>query len=136
MKAWNSKVAQDKEKLVKLSVSWPAGKAEPKPVRINIDGQGYQCMTGGAPSVDVGNEDLTEDEEAPAESQAPVAEESKPNPPEIAAITAETDTERGIFAKWPKKASSSPCISPKNPILCDIGYFVRQNVNLNRPCLS
>ena len=47
----------DQEKVVSLSVTWESGTVEPKPLRINIDGQGFQCKTG--PEPDIGNVDLT-----------------------------------------------------------------------------
>ena len=47
----------DQEKVVSLAVTWESGTVEPKPLRINIDGQGFQCKTG--PEPDIGNVDLT-----------------------------------------------------------------------------
>ena len=83
-------------------MTWESGTSEPKPLRINIDGQGYQCKMG--PEPDVGNEDLTsQQQEGPSTTTSAAA----------AAVPAVTTTarppvqqvsaERGIFAKWPKK---------------------------------
>ena len=80
MLGWNGKVTADQEKVVSLSVTWESGTAEPKPLRINIDGQGFQCKTG--PEPDIGNVDLTgpPDNSLEETASSSVAPPGLPNP--------------------------------------------------------
>ena len=96
--SWNGAVAEDQEKVLNLQVNWQAGTAEPKPVRINIDGRGFECMAGGAPSTpdeDEGNVDMTGTQPATTKPPSVVT-----NPPQG---VVDGNQERGIYAKWPKK---------------------------------
>jgi len=94
-KSWNRDVAEDAEKVLDVQVTWDSGTQEPKLARINIDGQGYQCITGGGPttppSPSTPHDGSTS---APVQTTTQgVSTTTAPSPPK----------KRGIFAQWPKK---------------------------------
>jgi len=110
---WNKAIPEDQEKVLDLQVTWASGTQEPRLERINIDGQGYQCIMGGPTTT---NSPTTQSSSSPDPSQStdPSSSTVVPQTSTDVAPTTTTTTHappmttasgerRGIFAKWPKK---------------------------------
>jgi len=105
-KDWNKEIAQDQEKILDLQVTWASGTQEPRLARINIDGQGYQCIMGGPTTTTASPPSSTSDsgqETSSTSSSTDVATSTTTATPPVTTSAAGGSGKRGIFAQWPKK---------------------------------